>query len=104
MSSPSTSPHQSLLLTLNLPPGPSLGVNIRKSATDGISCVVVAITSESSPLMVGDVVESLNGRVLVDVEGGIPAWVELFASFANDTRTVVVRRRIIGNAIDDDDE
>lgn len=85
-------------LTLQLPPG-LLGADIQKSTADG-TCVVTSETNEASPLLhVGDVIESFNGMALVDVEGGVSAWVTLMEALDNDTRTVVVRRRWAGDGI-----
>ena len=42
----------------------------------------------------GDIIESINGTKLTEVEGGTWAWINLIAESAEDCRTVVVRRRI----------
>lgn len=80
------------MITLRLPPG-KLGVDIQRCQADG-SCIVIGKTSETSPLQVGDVIESLNGAVLANVLGGLSVWVQLIGASANHVRTVVVRRRV----------
>jgi len=78
---------------LSLPPGP-LGVEIRRSSGDG-SCVVRArVDGSASPLRAGDVIESMNGMALAEVEGGLKAWARLFKVLADGERTVVVRRNL----------
>ena len=46
-----------------------------------------------------DVILSLNGIRLRDVEGGLDAWVRLFAAFASCPRNLAVVRRIDGGDV-----
>lgn len=76
--------------TLQLPPGP-LGITVDISPADG-TCKVTSNTNEESPLKVDDVIESLDGTMLVDVEGGpSAAWLSLLEA-ADGPRNIVVRR------------
>jgi len=85
MASSSTQP-----LTIYLLPGP-LGIGIKMS-TSG-ECIVSSKAPQSkSPLQVGDILLSLNGISLVDVDGGTDAWVRLFSAFDNAERKVKVQR------------
>lgn len=56
----------------------------------------------SSPLRVRDVILSMNGIRLKDVEGGLESWVRLFVAFGSGPRNLAVARRIDG--VDDDDD
>ena len=42
-----------------------------------------------------DIIISINGVKLVDVEGGVDAWVKVFTGFAGMSRNMVVRHAII---------
>ncbi|KAL7550676.1 hypothetical protein ACHAWF_013896 [Thalassiosira exigua] len=75
---------------LSLPPG-RLGVGVRRDGPTG-SCAIRSRSNRSSPLEVGDVVLSLNGIVLADVEGGVAAWTKLFRAFDGAPRNVTVQR------------
>ena len=78
------------LLTIYLLPGP-LGIGIKMSTTG--ECVVSSKAPQSqSPLQVGDILLSLNGISLVDVDGGTDAWCKLFSAFDNVERKVKVQR------------
>jgi len=77
-------------LTIYLLPGP-LGIGIKMSTTG--ECIVSSKAPQSrSPLQVGDILLSLNGISLVDVEGGTDAWCKLFSAFDTVERKVKVRR------------
>ena len=78
-------------LTIYLLPGP-LGIGIKMSTTTG-ECIVSSKAPQSkSPLQVGDILLSLNGISLVDVDGGTDAWCKLFSAFDNVERKVKVQR------------
>lgn len=79
-------------LTIYLLPGP-LGIGIKMSTTG--ECIVSSKAPQSkSPLQVGDILLSLNGISLVDVDdGGTDAWCKLFSAFDNVERKVKVQRR-----------
>ncbi len=48
---------------------------------------------ENSPLEVNDIIISLNGVVLSEVDGGVPSWVNLFqVSSSNYEHTLLVKR------------
>jgi len=84
-SSSSTQP-----ITIYLLPGP-LGIGIKMSTTG--ECIVSSKASQSkSPLQVGDILLSLNGISLVDVDGGTDAWCKLFSAFDNVERKLKVQR------------
>ncbi|KAL7527076.1 hypothetical protein ACHAXR_001789, partial [Thalassiosira sp. AJA248-18] len=83
--------HASQQLTLTLPPGP-LGLGIQREEDSGHCFVFSKNPASNSPLLVKDTVISLNGIKLVDVEGGVDAWVKMFGAFADVERTVVVSR------------
>ena len=77
-------------LTIYLLPGP-LGIGIKMSTTG--ECIVSSKAPQSkSPLQVGDILLSLNGISLVDVDGGTDAWCKLFSAFDNVERKVKVQR------------
>ena len=77
-------------LTIYLLPGP-LGIGIKMSTTG--ECIVSSKAPQSrSPLQVGDILLSLNGISLVDVDGGTDAWCKLFSAFNNVERKVKVQR------------
>jgi len=77
-------------LTIYLLPGP-LGIGIKMS-TSG-ECIVSSKAPQSkSPLQVGDILLSLNGISLVDVDGGTDAWCKLFSAFDTVERKVKVQR------------
>ena len=46
----------------------------------------------NSPLLENDTIISVNGIQLIEVEGGVDAWVKIFASFSDMPREVVVSR------------
>jgi len=76
-------------------PGP-LGIGIKMNSTD--DCVVSRKEPQSnSPLQVGDILLSLNGITLRDVEGGTEAWGKLFSAFKTGERKVKVQRDAAGN-------
>ena len=90
---PSATPE---LLTIPIPPGP-LGVGIQKK---GGYCVVSTINETtlrmngiSSPLVVNDVILSLNGIKLHEVKDAPQSWMNLFKAFQTGQRTLVVQRR-----------
>eukprot|EP00584_Thalassiosira_punctigera_P023333 CAMPEP_0172565164 /NCGR_PEP_ID=MMETSP1067-20121228/107197_1 /TAXON_ID=265564 ORGANISM="Thalassiosira punctigera, Strain Tpunct2005C2" /NCGR_SAMPLE_ID=MMETSP1067 /ASSEMBLY_ACC=CAM_ASM_000444 /LENGTH=236 /DNA_ID=CAMNT_0013355989 /DNA_START=43 /DNA_END=750 /DNA_ORIENTATION=+ len=88
-------------LTLHLPPGLSgLGADVEALPMGG-SCIVIS-ANDDSPLRVGDVIETLNGRALADVDGGLSAWLDVVAGNEgrdnNRGATVVVRRQVVGSA------
>ena len=77
-------------LTIYLIPGP-LGIGIKMSTTG--ECIVSSKAPQSkSPLQVGDILLSLNGISLVDVDGGTDAWCKLFSAFDTVERKVKVQR------------
>jgi hypothetical protein len=76
-------------LTIALPPG-DLGVGIQR-AEDG-ACVVTTQSNPASPLVLHDIIISLNGIALREVAGGVAAWVGLFRACGAGPRTLVVRR------------
>ena len=76
-------------LTLNIPPGGSLGVCIQQNSGQ---CVVVSKNSNASALCVGDVILSMNGIVFASVDGGLHAWKKLFLAFVAVPRKLIVQR------------
>lgn len=79
-------------LTVKIPTG-SLGVTISRDSNG--NCRVkskVNPASSSSPLEVGDVLQSLNGIKLSEVQGAPTAWAKLFQVFADGVRNVQVQR------------
>lgn len=83
---------QTIELTIELPPGP-LGVNIQQSAVYR-DCIIISKNEETSPLQVGDVIESINGKRFTNMKGGLQAWVKLLKATSNDARSVVIRRNL----------
>lgn len=90
---PSATPE---LLSIPIPPGP-LGVGIQKK---GGYCVVSTVNETtlrmngiSSPLVVNDVILSLNGIKLNEVKDAPQSWMNLFRAFQTGQRTLVVQRR-----------
>ena len=76
-------------------PGP-LNIGIKMNSAD--DCVVSRKEPQSnSPLQVGDILLSLNGITLRDVEGGTEAWGKLFSAFNTGERKVKVQRNATGN-------
>ena len=76
-------------------PGP-LNIGIKMNSAD--DCVVSRKEPQSnSPLRVGDILLSLNGITLRDVEGGTEAWGKLFSAFNTGERKVKVQRNAAGN-------
>ena len=61
-------------------PAGDLGVVIKKGVTNGM-CSVVAKSAEDYPLDVQDVIISLNGIKLAEVQDGEEAWAKLFDTF-----------------------
>ena len=74
---------------IQLQPGP-LGVCVAKAENGW--WFVSSKSNASSPLQVDDVIVSLNGVKLVDVEGGVKAIVKLFQAFGAGPRNLVVGR------------
>jgi len=90
--------HQSL--TIHVPPGP-IGIGVQQQGING-RCVVTktfpttTTNKKPSPLLrVGDVILSLNGITLEDVEGGADAWVKLFVAFGAVDRKLIVQRAVV---------
>ena len=89
--------HQSL--TIHVPPGP-IGIGVQQQGING-RCVVTktfptTTSKKPSPLLrVGDVILSLNGITLEDVEGGAGAWVKLFVAFGAVDRKLIVQRAVV---------
>eukprot|EP00571_Detonula_confervacea_P016055 CAMPEP_0172307910 /NCGR_PEP_ID=MMETSP1058-20130122/8667_1 /TAXON_ID=83371 /ORGANISM="Detonula confervacea, Strain CCMP 353" /LENGTH=638 /DNA_ID=CAMNT_0013020217 /DNA_START=36 /DNA_END=1952 /DNA_ORIENTATION=+ len=77
-------------LSLTLPTG-SLGLGIQQQDSTGL-CIVTSKSNAASPLRIDDVILSLNGIGLADVEGGVDAWVSVFVTFASGPRNVVIHR------------
>ena len=76
-------------INITIPPGP-LGVGI--ISEDG-NCVISSKSNQSnSPLMVDDIIISLNGIKLSQIEGGVDGWVRLFQMFGQVQRNLVVQR------------
>lgn len=95
-------------VSISLPPG-SLGLGIRKHDRSGLCFVHSTYENDDDgsgsgnsnaddprgpPLRRYDVVLSLNGIVLADVEGDVDAWVRLFRGFESSTRNVKVLRAV----------
>jgi len=84
-----------------LHPGRPLGMTVQR-AFDG-TCVIVSqignagatigATPRPSAFRDNDVIVSLNGITLAEVEGGVSAWITLFSAFESVERNVVVLRR-----------
>lgn len=87
--------------TVVLHPGRPLGMTVQR-AFDG-TCVIVSqignvgatigATPRPSAFRENDVIVSLNGITLAEVEGGVSAWITLFSAFESVERNVVVLRR-----------
>ena len=75
-------------------PGP-LNIGIKMNSAD--DCVSRKEPQSNSPLQVGDILLSLNGITLRDVEGGTDAWCKLFSAFNTGERKVNVQRDAAGN-------
>ncbi|KAL7534170.1 hypothetical protein ACHAXR_005696, partial [Thalassiosira sp. AJA248-18] len=95
MASSSPQPPSQYQVSVTLPHGP-LGVTIQRKGANG-QCVVTSKTAYSAggpanPLEVKDVIVSLNGIILADVEGGMNAWMTLFQVFDGTGRNLVVQR------------
>ena len=61
--------------------------------SEGGQCIVSSVTgSTETPLQVKDTIVSLNGIDLANVQGGVDAWVKLFAAFADVERNLVILR------------
>ena len=74
-------------------------MSIQKGGEGGRHCVSVVTgkaPSTPTPLEVRDVVLSLNGVTLADVEGGVQAWVKLFKVFDTGERNAMVVHRLEG--------
>ena len=78
-------------LIRHLLPGP-IGVGIGKNGCG--ECCVTTCTPKNigSPLHKNDIIYSLNGITLHEVEGGIDAWAKLFAAFDTMDRKVAIYR------------
>ncbi|KAL9189332.1 hypothetical protein ACHAXT_011822 [Thalassiosira profunda] len=85
-----TMPRQEL--ALSIPPGP-LGVTIKRCGVEG-RCIVTGVSGKvATDLEEGDVIQSLNGITLTEIEGaGVQVWVQLFKSMTTGERKVVVLR------------
>ena len=82
-------------INITIPPGP-LGVGI--ISEDG-NCVISSKSNQSnSPLMVDDIIVSLNGIKLSQIEGGVDGWVRLFQMFGQVQRNLVVQRDVTNNS------
>ena len=82
-------------INITIPPGP-LGVGI--VSEDG-NCVISSKSNQSnSPLMVDDIIISLNGIKLSNIEGGVDGWVQLFQMFGQVQRNLVVQRVVTNNS------
>ena len=86
------------ILTIPIPPGP-LGVGIQKK---GGYCIVSSINETtlrmngiSSPLIINDIILSLNGIKLKEVQHAPQSWMKLFKAFQIGQRTLVVQRPAI---------
>ena len=77
---------------LTIPTGESLGVFILKAGDGSGQCIVASKTNAASSIAVGDVILSMNGIILANVDGGVSAWVKLFAAFMSMPRNLVVQR------------
>ena len=77
---------------LTIPIGESLGVFILKAGDGSGQCIVASKTNAASSIAVGDVILSMNGIILANVDGGVSAWVKLFAAFMSMPRNLVVQR------------
>jgi len=76
-------------INITIPPGP-LGVGI---ISEDDNCVISSKSNQSnSPLMVDDIIISLNGIKLSNIEGGVDGWVRLFQMFGQVQRNLVVQR------------
>lgn len=80
-----------LVLAIALPTGP-LGVGVQVRGDGGMCTVATKSSSATTPLEVGDVIVSMNGIELKNVEGKLASWVTLFGAFANGTRNLIVHR------------
>lgn len=78
-------------LTVNLPEG-ALGVSVREDSSG--NCVVISKENEASPLCVGDVLRTLNGVKLAEMEAKKTGWAKLFQESSNKTMRVMVQRPI----------
>lgn len=82
-------------INITIPPGP-LGVGI--VSEDG-NCIISSKSNQSnSPLMVDDIIISLNGIKLSQIEGGVDGWVRLFQMFGQVNRNLVVQRNDTKNS------
>lgn len=75
-------------MQVQIPPGP-LGISIKRNQFNG-ECVVVSKINSTSPLEVGDVLHTMNGIELAKC--GPQAWNQLFKTFENGVRSLVVSR------------
>lgn len=76
-------------------PAGDLGVVIKKGVTNGM-CTVVEKSVEDYPLDVQDVIISLNGIKLAEVQDGEEAWAKLFDTFKAAPMNLVVCRGGVG--------
>ena len=85
-------------LTIRLPPGAALSVTLTQVSG---KCIVSSKEGANSPLEANDVILSLNGVDLAEVDGGVPSWIELFQVFSTGERTLVVERGGEGSSSED---
>jgi len=78
-------------LTVNLPQG-ALDVSVNEDSSG--NCVVISKENEASPLCVGDILRTLNGVKLAEMEGKTSAWAKVFQESSTSTRRVLVQRTI----------
>ncbi len=92
-------------LSVSLPTGP-LGIVIQRDDATGL-CLVSEKHNEGSDLLQGDVILSMNGILMTDVDaeegenGQVSAWVKVFEAFAARERTVLVSRPAPMQSADD---
>ena len=67
---------------------------IRKRKVDGLIFVYSKQSTSNCPLSVGDVIISLNGITLRNVEGDVDDVTKLFLAFADSPRNLVIRRAV----------
>jgi len=84
-------------ITLTIPSG-SLGVEIEPSDDGSGVLVVVKRAFVNSPLVVGDVITSVNGVQLATLPGGFNAWVNLIRDTASRHRSLGVTRAVAAAA------
>ena len=67
---------------------------IRKRKVDGLIFVYSKQSTSNCPLSVGDIIISLNGITLRDVDGDVDDVTKLFLAFADSLRNLVIRRAV----------